>query len=181
MSDGTQPAAAAVAIRLAVIDDAAALSDFARRSFLDTFAADNTPEDMALYVADAFSVATQTRELSERAWVTLLAEQQGQLAAYAQMCETPPPPCVQGGAPMELRRFYVGRGSQGRGLARTLMHAIEAEAVGRGARTMWLGVWEHNARAIAFYRKAGYVDVGSQVFVLGRDVQRDRIMARSLT
>ncbi|MGH9159311.1 MAG: GNAT family N-acetyltransferase [Vicinamibacteraceae bacterium] len=181
MSDGAQPAATAVGIRLATVDDAAALTDFARRSFLDTFATDNTPEDIALYVAGAFSVAAQTRELSDRAWVTLLAEQQGQLAAYAQMCETPPPACVQGTAPMELRRFYVDRGWHGTGLARTLMDAIEAEAVGRGARTMWLGVWEQNARAIAFYRKAGYVDVGSQAFVLGRDAQRDRIMARSPT
>ena len=49
-----------------------------------------------------------------------------------------------------------------------------------GAITLWLGVWERNPRAIAFYRKAGYVDVGAQVFVLGTDPQTDRIMTRPL-
>ncbi|MPZ19442.1 MAG: GNAT family N-acetyltransferase [Luteitalea sp.] len=180
MSDRMERAATAVAIRLATVDDAAALTDFARQSFLDTFAADNTPENMALYVAQAFGAATQTRELTDEASVTLLVEQDGQLVAYAQMSDAPPPACVEGAVPMELRRLYVDRGWQGQGLALPLIRAIEAKAVERGARTMWLGVWDHNTRAIAFYRKAGYVDVGWQPFVLGRDVQQDRVMARHL-
>jgi ribosomal protein S18 acetylase RimI-like enzyme len=57
--------------------------------------------------------------------------------------------------------------------------AIEA-AEAAGARTLWLGVWERNPRAIAFYRKAGFVDVGSQLFVVGTDPQTDRLMERSL-
>ena len=57
--------------------------------------------------------------------------------------------------------------------------AVEAAAA-RGARTLWLGVWERNARAIAFYAKCGFADVGAQPFTLGADVQTDRVMALAL-
>jgi ribosomal protein S18 acetylase RimI-like enzyme len=76
-----------------------------------------------------------------------------------------------------LLRFYVDRAWHGRGVAHTLM-AVFAAARARGAQTLWLGVWEHNARAIAFYHRHGFEDVGSHEFVLGTDRQIDRLMAR---
>jgi ribosomal protein S18 acetylase RimI-like enzyme len=57
---------------------------------------------------------------------------------------------------------------------------VELEARAQEAHTLWLGVWERNERAKAFYRKCGFADVGSQVFVLGTDAQTDRVMVRSL-
>jgi ribosomal protein S18 acetylase RimI-like enzyme len=69
----------------------------------------------------------------------------------------------------------------GRGVARQLMAAVFAAARGRSAQTLWLGVWEKNLRALAFYRKFGFVDVGSHQFVLGTDVQTDRLMVRDIT
>jgi diamine N-acetyltransferase len=91
-----------------------------------------------------------------------------------------PPDCVPDRQAIELVRFYVNRALHGRGLAHTLMQAALAAASPR-ARTMWLGVWERTARAIAFYAKWGFVDVGSHVFVLGSDRQIDRIMWRADT
>jgi hypothetical protein len=58
------------------------------------------------------------------------------------------------------------------------MARVDAHAVALDAKTLWLGVWERNARGIAFYRKAGFADVGAQEFVLGTDVQSDRVMLR---
>jgi ribosomal protein S18 acetylase RimI-like enzyme len=60
------------------------------------------------------------------------------------------------------------------------MAAIEEAARSRGAGTLWLGVWERNVRAQGFYRKAGFTVVGSQIFVLGSDAQRDLIMAKQV-
>ena len=79
---------------------------------------------------------------------------------------------------MELKRFYIDRAWQGAGLAQALMRATLDAAIVSGARTLWLGVWEHNPRAIAFYRKFGFVEVGMHDFMLGRDRQTDLIMAR---
>jgi ribosomal protein S18 acetylase RimI-like enzyme len=82
---------------------------------------------------------------------------------------------------MEIVRFYVDRPWHGRGVAQTLMAAAASMARAAGARTLWLGVWERNERAIAFYRKSGFADVGTKIFVLGTDHQRDLVLARPLT
>jgi ribosomal protein S18 acetylase RimI-like enzyme len=73
----------------------------------------------------------------------------------------------------------VDKVHHGRGIAHQLMDAVIDAAHKRGAGTLWLGVWERNTRAQAFYGKFGFVVVGSHTFMLGTDVQTDRLMARS--
>lgn len=60
------------------------------------------------------------------------------------------------------------------------MAAAIAAARSRGATALWLGVWERNPRARAFYGKSGFTDVGSQTFLLGTDEQTDRVMELTL-
>jgi diamine N-acetyltransferase len=60
------------------------------------------------------------------------------------------------------------------------MQAVHDAARSRGARTLWLGVWEHNPRAISFYVKCGFRDIGSQDFWVGADRQTDRVMAMAV-
>jgi ribosomal protein S18 acetylase RimI-like enzyme len=165
-----------VHIRLATTDDAGALAAFAARTFAETFAATNTADDMRAHLAANFGVEQQTAELSDPDTVTLLAERDGRLVGYAQLRRGVPPACVTPPDTMELHRFYVAIAAHGTGVARELMAAVHDAAHGAGARHLWLGVWEHNARAIRFYAKCGFVDVGSQVFVLGADRQTDRVM-----
>ncbi len=171
--------AAAPVIRLARVEDAASLAEFGARTFRDTFGPDNRPEDLAQYLASAFGLAIQHAELTNPSFETWLTLIDDRLAAYAQLHEGPVPPDVPGRA-IELRRFYVDRRWQGRSLAQKLMDRTAEAARGRGANAMWLGVWERNLRGIAFYRRSGFVDVGSQVFVLGSDRQIDRIMWRKI-
>jgi GNAT superfamily N-acetyltransferase len=168
-------------IRLALPEDAAPLAALAERAFRDTFAADNTPEDMSAHVAQAYSPAHQARELVDPAHTTLVAVgPSGELTAYAQLRDCTAPACVTGPAPLELQRFFVAAAHHGKGLAQELMAAVLEAAARRGAATLWLGVWERNPRAQAFYRKFGFVDVGAHTFILGSDHQTDRLMARSL-
>lgn len=167
-------------IRLGVATDAAALAELAARTFRDTFAADNRPEDIAQHMAHAYGSLQQGRELSDPNIVTLLAQGDEELTGYAQLRCGPAPACVDGNAPIELWRLYVAQGWHGQGIARTLMRRVDAEADRVGARTLWLGVWERNERAKAFYRNGGFVDVGAHVFMVGADAQTDRIMARSV-
>lgn len=169
-----------IGIRRAVPDDAAALASFAARTFRETFEADNTPENLALYLTGNYGPERQSAELRDPVVVTLLAEDGRRLAGYAQLREGPAPECVPGAAPIEIRRFYVDRDWQGRGVAQSLMMASVETALERGAQTVWLGVWERNLRAQAFYRKCGFEDRGAQEFVLGHDRQLDRVMVRAL-
>jgi ribosomal protein S18 acetylase RimI-like enzyme len=169
-----------IVIRRAVADDAPRLAEFARRTFVETFGPDNTPEDMALHVAKAFGPAIQLGEIRDDDVVTLLAELDTTLAGFAQVRRAPPPDCVTGPLPVELLRFYVDRPFHGRGIAPSLMRAVEQVARDLGGRTLWLGVWERNPRAIAFYTKCGFVDVGAHAFFFGTEEQSDRVMAHPL-
>lgn len=160
--------------------DAAGLADLAARTFRDTFAADNNPEDLTVHMAQAYGPIQQGRELEDPDIATLLVDVGEELAAYAQLRRGPVPPCVTADAPIELWRFYVSQGWHGRGIAQALMRRVEEDAGRAGARTLWLGVWERNERAKAFYRKCGFVDVGTHVFMVGSDAQTDHIMVRPI-
>jgi diamine N-acetyltransferase len=170
----------APSIRRATPADAAALTALAIRTFRETFERDNRPEDFALYLAQAYGPAQQAAELAHPRIVTLVAEAGGVLAGYAQLRVGVAEQRVEATSPVQLWRFYVDRPWQGRGLAQSLMAAVEREARAAGADVLWLGVWERNARAQAFYRTCGFVDVGTQSFLVGTDLQTDRVMARRL-
>lgn len=160
--------------------DAAVLADLARRTFYDTFAATNDPTDMALHLANAYGVDQQTRELTDRDITTLLVEADGLAIAYAQVRNDHVPECVTGASPVELWRFYVDQGWHGRGIAQSLMDRVKQAARERGAKTLWLGVWERNDRARAFYAKCGFTDAGEHIFLFGTDPQTDRVMVTTL-
>lgn len=167
-------------IRHGVASDAPVLAALARQTFLDTFAATNDAGDMALHLERAYGVAQQGAELADPHIGTLLVEVDGQAIGYAQLREGKVPASVKGPRAIELWRFYVLRQWHGQGIAQALMARVRAEAAARGAGTLWLGVWDQNPRAQAFYRKCGFVDVGDHVFLFGTDPQRDRVMETKL-
>jgi len=163
-------------VRRGRASDAAALAAFAERTFSETFAAANRPEDIEAYLPTAYGTSRQEVELADPDIITLIIADGETLAAYAQVRRGEVPACVQGSAPVELWRFYVDKPFHGRGLAQQLMAAAHAAAFELGGRTLWLGVWERNERAIAFYAKAGFHTVGSHDFWVGTDRQTDDIM-----
>jgi ribosomal protein S18 acetylase RimI-like enzyme len=169
-----------LSIRLAGPDDAAAVGAFGERSFRETFGPDNRPEDMDAYCLAAYGLERQRAELAASDRVTLVAEMDGALAGYAQLRDGPAPACVTGPDPIELLRFYVDSRWHGQGIAGSLMDQVVAHARRRGRRTLFLAVWERNPRAIGFYRKQGFHEVGAQPFQLGKDVQTDRVMVQPL-
>ncbi len=168
-------------IRAATLADAESMAEFGARTFREAFAADNTAEDMRLHLASAWSPQLQRAEIANPALDTLLAfTADGLLAAFAQLRADYAPTQVPTERAIELKRFYVDRPWHGTGLARELMAAVEHQARRRGARELWLGVWERNPRAQAFYRKCGFEKIGTQIFVVGTDPQTDHVMLRKL-
>ncbi len=163
-------------IRHANVDDAGLLSELGARTFSETFAADNTPENMAAYLAVAFNPEQQAAELAAPHSSFQIAEANGVAIGYSLLRSGNVPEGVTGAKPIELVRLYVSRESLGSGVGAALMQACIDEARQRGFDTLWLGVWEHNTRAQAFYRKWNFHDVGTHVFQLGDDPQTDILM-----
>lgn len=179
MTTAAQDLAGRLRIRDAESADAAALSAFAAGLFRDTYVGTTRSTDLESYIADHFRPEIQAVEIAAPECRTLLLEIDGELAGYAQMRRGPAPSWVvpladAPGEVVEIQRFYVGPTWRGRGVARGLMTACLQLAP--ATTPVWLGVFTHNARAIAFYTKCGFRVVGNTTFAMGDDVQRDHIM-----
>jgi ribosomal protein S18 acetylase RimI-like enzyme len=172
--------AAVCTIRRGVPADANALSAFAARTFSDTYGRYNDPDNLHRHIASAFNPNEQTRELADPDVATLLAHRDDTLAGYAQIRRGEMPECVTQASPIELHRFYIDTAWHGSGLAQRLLDEARATARAFGASALWLKVWERNARAIAFYRKSRFIDVGTADFFVGSDRQTDRVLVHTL-
>jgi diamine N-acetyltransferase len=163
-------------IRTASVNDTALLADLGSRAFYQAFAADNTPEDMADYLATNFNHERVAEELGDADSTFFIAEVEQLAAGYAKVKKCEAPSCVTNGNPIELVRLYTLPEYFGKGVGAALMRACIVEAKQSGFKTIWLGVWENNHRAQAFYRKFGFQEVGEHIFQLGSDAQTDKIM-----
>jgi len=167
-------------IRCARIEDAKLLAELGAQTFAETFTEDNTPEDMAAYLAASFNLEKLTAELTDPLSLFFIAEVDGHAAGYAKIHAGEASQGVEGQKPIELVRLYVSRKWLGRGVGQALMQRCLNKAREQGFQTIWLGVWEHNSRALAFYRKWDFHEVGEHVFQLGSDPQRDILMQRAI-
>ena len=167
-------------IRRATFMDAALLAELGARTFAETFAADNTPANMAAYLAASFNPTQQSVELSDARATFLIAEIDGVASGYAMLRVGPVTEAITGDNPIELVRLYVSQDAIGTGVGAALMKECLSESKRLGHETIWLGVWERNHRAQEFYRKWGFVEVGTHVFELGDDRQTDLLMQRLL-
>lgn len=179
--DSTAMLAPACIIRRGLPADANALSVLAARTFADTYGRYNRPEDLHLHLTTSYGLPQQMRELSDPDVITLLACCGEQLAGFAQVRRGPAPACVTGEAPVELYRFYVDAPWHGRGVGQLLLAQARDAAIALGGATFWLKVWARNSRAMAFYTKESFVDVGTADFFVGSDRQTDRVLAMALT
>ena len=165
-------------VRMATPDDNRLLADLGVEAFAAAFGPANTPENMARYLEAAFGPEKQAAEIADPSSVFLIAELADDPVGYARLLESTAPSSVTGSRPIEIVRIYARPGWIGKGVGAALMRACLDQASVRACDTVWLGVWEENRRAIAFYERWGFRQVGTHLFLLGADEQTDWIMAR---
>lgn len=168
----------ALSVRRVAAADAAALADLAARTFFDAFGDSHDPANMAVYLATEFSPERVAAEIADPATTFLVAWREGRAVGYAKLIAGPAPACVTGPRPFELSRLYVEQGLLARGVGGALMAACLDEARRGGFATLWLGVWEPNARARRFYAKWGFREVGIKPFPFGDEMQEDLVLER---
>lgn len=153
--------------------DAAELAAFAERTFTETFGHLYPPEDLASYVEAKYRAHVMQDELADPESRYRLALRDGAIVGYCKMGIVDM--AVDATDALELHRLYVDSDVKGAGVAKTLMDEALAWARGKGARVMFLSVWENNTRAQAFYRRYGFEHVGEHKFMVGRVADRDFI------
>lgn len=162
-------------LRRAGLEDALGLSRLAADSFRETFTGTCTAADMEGYLRETYNEAAFRKLLEDESVFILLGlDEEGQMAGYAQWKTDAPPFPFLGKNAVELQRLYVLKDYYGTGLAHLLMDAYEERAIAGGADTLWLGVWEFNYRAQAFYKKRDFGPTGhSHPFPIGQTPQTD--------
>jgi len=170
----------AITIRTATAADSELIRELGVRIFTDTFGRANTPENMRAYLDIAFSPERVRAEVADPASTHLIAEADGTAVGYARLRAGDGPPEGAAERPVELVRLYVERAHQGSGVAAALMQACLDHARDAGHDVMYLGVWEHNPRAVAFYRKWSFEKFGEHSFMLGDDAQTDWLRLRGV-
>ncbi len=167
-------------IRPATQADASILADLGERTFRETFEPLSEPADFAAFLGEAYGAEIQRAELADPDRPALLLEVDGIPSGFAQLRLGHRESGVPGVRPAELQRIYLLKAAQGGGRGAALLSACEGLARRRGADVLWLGVWEHNAKALAFYARCGFREVGEHSFAIGTRVDRDLLMAKDL-
>ena len=170
-------------IRTATPDDAGALAGLAAVTFPLACPPSTPPADIAAHVANTLSEANFLRYLTDPAVTVLVIEAVGGLRGYSLLDARPArDPDVAAALTLlpstELSKCYVHPDHHGLGAAAELMHASIGAAGAGGARGLWLGVNDQNARAIRFYEKSGFRRVGTKSFTLGSTVEHDFVLER---
>jgi ribosomal protein S18 acetylase RimI-like enzyme len=163
-------------IRRVQFSDLPELQEISRQTFFDTFADVNTPEDMQQYLRENLSMEQLSKEWNHPATQFYMVKQQDKVLAYLKINEADAQTERREEASLEIERIYVRKENQGMGIGQLLLHFSIQLTKDKGFKVIWLGVWEHNLRAIEFYQKNGFIFFGKHSFFLGQDEQTDLLM-----
>lgn len=162
------------------LDQLAELQAISRQTFAETFADDNSAADLAEYLDKAYAGEKLTAELADDNSEFLFIEHNQQVAGYLKLNWNEAQTEVQGPDALEVERIYLLADYQRLGLGRQLLEYAFDRAEKLGKTRVWLGVWEHNQKALAFYQKLGFTAFSDHLFQLGEDAQRDILMEKTL-
>jgi diamine N-acetyltransferase len=153
-----------------------ALRDISIRTFVETFAALNTEENMRKYLTASFSREKLAAELQDVNADFYFATVDNRVVGYLKLNAGPSQTELRDDTAIEIERIYVLKAFHGKKVGQLLYEkALEAARQAQAAY-IWLGVWEENQRAIQFYKKNGFVVFDQHIFRLGDDEQTDIMM-----
>jgi ribosomal protein S18 acetylase RimI-like enzyme len=169
-----------IVVRKAQKKEAALIAEMSRQTFYDSFAGQNTKEDMERFMNEQFRREDLIKEVETNDGIFLLAYDGDEPSGYVRMREGEYYKEFGNKTSIEIVRIYAIKSSIGKGVGSALMNKCIETAGELKRQIIWLGVWEYNKRAIDFYTRWGFEIFGQHDFVLGRDVQTDLLMKKEL-
>ncbi len=169
-----------ITIRQAIAADAELISTLSKTTFHAAFHAQNTKADMDLFLKHAFSIRDTLTELTDGNHIFFLVEDDTETIGYAVLRSGKPFQHYAADSIIEVSRIYLLPQHTGNGVGKLLMNYCLQTAVAMGKQWVWLGVWEHNPKAIQFYQSFGFEQCGEHDFELGTDIQKDWLMIKQL-
>ena len=169
-----------IKIRKVTSGDIPKLQKIGKQTFSETFAADNSAENMAVYLEEEFSIEKITTELADKNSEFYFAEAGGKVIGYLKLNFGPSQTEIKDGNTLEIERIYVLKEYHGQKVGQVLYNKAIEVSKQKKVDYVWLGVWEKNSRAISFYKKNGFTEFDKHIFQLGDDEQTDIMMKLNL-
>ena len=172
-----------VEVRQATLEEAGLIADLSRSTFLDTFAKDNTAEDMDIFMNEQFTRESLIQQVLDDKDIFLLAFLNGQTVGYARITDRSEPrteEIFKNKSYIELARIYVIQSAKRKGVGSALLNKSLKIAKNLKHDIIWLGVWEKNPDAIQFYKAFGFQEFNKHKFLLGNDPQTDLLLHKYL-
>ncbi len=158
------------------LSDLADLQKISIDTFTSTYQAKNTPENFEKHLTFAFNSKQLTKELNDPNTEFYFLFSGEKLIGYLKLNENDAQTENMQKHCYELERIYLIKEFQGNGFGKILIDKSVEVARAKNKKELWLGVWEENPAAIAFYKKMGFVEFGTHIFKVGDDEQMDYLM-----
>ena len=169
-----------ISIKKVGIEELAALQTISRETFAQTFDAHNSPEDMQNYLNTSFATDKLKAELCNPESEFYFAKAGDTVIGYLKVNVGSAQTELKDSNAFEIERIYVDQTYLGKKIGQLLFNKAIDLAISKKASYVWLGVWEENHHALAFYRKNGFVPFDKHLFKLGNDEQTDIMMKLEL-
>ena len=166
-------------IRQATALDIDVLCHLGATTFRETYRGISDPREVDEYADEHFTPAQVEAWLRRPDARTLLVYLADAPVGYAHVRRAKVPDCVVDRAAIQLQRLYLLASAQGHGAGSALMDAALIEIAALGGRTVWLGAYDRNVKALAFYAHRGFERVGTHEFEFGGQVYADPVLTRA--
>ncbi|WP_166703121.1 GNAT family N-acetyltransferase [Bacillus albus] len=167
-------------IKKCTLEDLHKLQEISYETFDETFKHQNSPENMNAYLEKAFNLKQLEKELANLSSHFYFIYFNNEVAGYVKVNMNDAQSEEMGEELLEIERIYIKSTFQKHGLGKYLLNRAIEIAMEHNKKKIWLGVWEKNENAIAFYKKMGFVQVGAHSFYMGDEEQTDFIMTKTL-
>ncbi|MDR4947890.1 GNAT family N-acetyltransferase [Neobacillus cucumis] len=167
-------------LKKCTLEDLHTLQDISYETFNETFKDQNSPENMTIYLERAFNLEQLEKEIANSSSEFFFVYFNHEVAGYLKVNNNEAQSEKMGDESLEIERIYIKNQFQKHGLGKYLFNKAMELALELNKKKIWLGVWEKNENAIAFYRRMGFVQTGAHSFYMGDEEQVDFIMTKTL-
>jgi ribosomal protein S18 acetylase RimI-like enzyme len=170
-----------IEIKKVTLNDIDQLQKISKQTFQETFSESNSEENMKNYLEEELSIKKLTAELNNTNSLFYFATLNNEVIGYLKLNFGESQTELKDDKALEIERIYVSKDFYGKSVGQLLYNKAIQIAKQKKAHYVWLGVWEKNLRAIAFYKKNGFLTFDKHIFKLGNDEQTDLMMKLKLT
>ena len=169
-----------ITIKQISLIDVEELQFISKQTFFETFAKENSENDMKRYLDENLSLDTLKKELLNTKSKFYILSLNQKTIGYLKLNFGEAQTELKNNTSLEIERIYVLKEFHGKNMGQLLHNKALEIATKHSIKEIWLGVWEKNKRAISFYKKNGFIEFDTHVFKLGNDEQIDIMMRLKL-